>query len=476
MAITLEQKKAKLAAKKINQGIGENKVLGGNALNRGYNNGIVEGGLAYDGGMGSGTVQGGSATNNNINEDTVAGGGAINRGVNNGDIGGGNGINDGINKNTLLGGTADNNFGSINETGSFIKGGDAIRELQRCVESYDGHLIQLKAMQDDYAKIKGKIEIEKIEGNTISVEEQEKLEQLLTEKSDETNKLNDNIKNNLNEIQKLTSQSTDKDEIVKTVTAELEKVINQKNELMANLSDVENKKENAFKRIEILKETINQKNKEVSEYQKKLEVHGVDKDELNKKISTLQTELKNKETELNNNQKLVARREKTISKLNTRILTVEVEYNQKQDQLKKQLNEVMNQISALAKEGKSKLSDSVTVTAGSKITASTVETTTTIHDDSSIAPVINGGSVQNTGTNTGLIKAGDSNNQSIVVNTEINIDKGHAADLVVNNLVESMSGMTSKAEGVITDIIGSVEKSTTGVAVFTQNSSTQVVC
>ncbi|MCW2258291.1 putative nucleic acid-binding Zn-ribbon protein [Providencia alcalifaciens] len=476
MAITLEQRKAELAAREKTQGIGENKVLGGNALNRGYNKGIIEGGIAYDGGMGNGNTQGGSATNNNINEDTVAGGAAFNRGVNNGDVGGGDGINDGINKNTLLGGMADNNFGSINQSGSFIKGGDAIRELQRCVESYDGHLIQLKAMQDDYAKIKGQIEIGQTQSNKISHAEQEKLENLLIEKNDEINKLNDNIKNNLNEIQKLTSQSTGKDEIVKAVTTELEEAIKQKNELIAHLADVENKKLNAFKRIETLKESIEQKNKEVSEYQKKLEEHGADKDDLNKKISTLQSELKNKETELNNNQKLVARREKTISKLNTRILTVEVEYNQKQDELKKQLEEVMNQISALAKEGKNKLSDSVTVTAGSKITASTVETTTTIDDESSTAPSINGGNVRNTGTNTGLIKAGDSNSHSIVVNTEINIDKGNTSDLVVSNLVESMSGMTSKAEGIITDVIGSVDKNTKGVVVFAQNSSNQVVC
>ncbi|EKT61869.1 hypothetical protein [Providencia burhodogranariea] len=483
MAMTLEEKKAELAAKTTTQGIGENKVLGGNAINRGHNRGVIEGGLAYDGGLGNGITQGGKAINNNLNEDTVAGGSVINHGANNGGIGGGDGINDGINKNTLLGGSVDNNLGSVNKSDSFIKGGDAIREIQRCVESYEGFQIQLKEMQEDYAKIKSQIEIGQIEGHEISHAEQQQLGKLLKEKNDEINRLNDNIKNNLNEIEKITTESLEKDTIVNVIKADLEKVINQKNELMTRLSEVEIKKENAFSRIEKLKETIEQKNKQLSDYQKKIEGDSVNKDELNKKISTLQSELKSKEADLVNNQNLIDRREKTISKLNSQILTIEVEYNQKQDELRLQLKEVMDQITTLAKEGKDKLSDSATATVGTTITATTVETITSIDDSqsstsaiSSNSSTVNGGNVQNTGTNSGLIKAGDSNSQSIIMNTEINIDKGHAADIVASNLVESMSGMVSKAEGVVSDVIGSVEKNTKSVVVFAQNNSTQVVC
>lgn len=459
MAMTIEERKAQLERKQTTQGLGENTTIGGDATNHGRNKGIIEGGLAHDGGLGNGRIKGGSSINNNHNEDIIEAGAAINHGKNNGDIGGGHSSNYGINKNTLKGGLANNEFGSVNTKYSYLKGGDAVRELQHCVETYDGNQKQLKAMKDDFAKIKESFSDMQADGSALSQSEKDRYETLLKEKNEEIKKLNEVISSDLEKIDNLVSQLSDKDQEIKSMAIKIKQAIEDKNKLEERLVDINKKIIKANDRIEALQSDIHNKESKIAELEQQLNDDCANKEELNKAIASLKKELNDTQDKLENNQSLISKREETISRLNIKITKMETEYSQKQQEFGKKLEVLLEQIASLANEGKEELSDSI-VTTSSKTTTVTISNTADPLGDikEQMAPAVTGGNAENLGINSGTIKAGDSNSQSMVMNNEININVDGKADTVVSTLRESISSMGSRIEGVANGIVNEVKQ------------------
>ncbi|MEY1580438.1 hypothetical protein AB7Z98_16420 [Providencia manganoxydans] len=203
MFMTLQERKAQLSNKQIEQGLGGNITIGGDATNKGHNKGIIEGGNAHDSGLGNGKIQGGKAINNNYNINIIEAGSAINRGENNGSVEGGDSTNNGINTKALEGGKSNNTLDSLNAKNSYIKAGNAIREIQKFVDVYDGHQKQLEKMKKNYEEIKKSFDEEQSDASSLSVENKEKHESILKEKNEEIRKLNETIKSDLQKIDSL---------------------------------------------------------------------------------------------------------------------------------------------------------------------------------------------------------------------------------------------------------------------------------
>lgn len=145
--------------------------------------------------------------------------------------------------------------------------------------------------------------------------------------------------------------------------------------------------------------------------------------------------------------------------MNIKITKMETEYSQKQQEFGKKLEVLLEQIASLANEGKEELSDSI-VTTSSKTTTVTISNTADPLGDikEQMAPAVTGGNAENLGINSGTIKAGDSNSQSMVMKNEININVDGKADMVVSTLRESISSMGSRIEGVANGIVNEVKQ------------------
>ncbi|EKT58361.1 hypothetical protein [Providencia sneebia] len=440
MAMTLEQRKQQLRAKKTTQGIGENEVIGGNANNYGYNNGVVEGGMAVDQGLGNGVINGGNAINNNINESIINAGSVINSGLNNSYVVGGNAKNDGVNKNNLLAGSASNDFGSINKEESFIQGGDAFRNIQQYVDTYSNTQNQLNQMQEDYVKIKAQLETGIVGDHTLSQSEKQELELLLKEKNDK--------------IVSLTNQSSKKDSLIRDITAQLEAANKQTEELKESLYEANGKKNYLSEKVADAQKEIHELNENIEKYKDIINNHENDKYELSKKVSDLEIELDKKKGELEKNHQLIEQNKETISKINAEIDAIKNEYAKTEDKLKKQLDETMEKVSTLEKEGKEKQLECAPTIKENPKKGSVTETIKANEKPSS--SIVNGGCVQNTGTNAGLIHAG--NSQSITMNNELNINNNYFSNVnMTNKLSESMNSFGCSKESVSCQVLGRVE-------------------
>ncbi|MDV5225428.1 hypothetical protein RZ760_005635 [Providencia rettgeri] len=452
MSMTLQERKAQLSNKQVEQGLGGNITIGGDATNNGHNKGIIEGGEAHDSGLGNGGIKGGEAINNNHNIDTIEAGSAINRGENNGSVEGGDSTNSGINNNALLGGKAHNAFGSLNAKNSYIKAGNAIRELQNCVDVYDGHQKQLAEMKKKYEEIKQSFEEEQSDASSLSIENKEQYEVVLKEKNEEIKKLNEIIKSDLQKIDSLVTDLSEKDSDIQRMSLQLESVIVEKNKLELKVNDVNLKLDKATKRIEELKTNINNKQDKITEIELQLADETCDRESLNKEIQSLQEELDVAKNKLQANYDLISRREARITELSVKITKMETQYSLKSQEVSQKLNELLEQIAVLANEGKNELPEISADVTSSKQTELAVSLT-----EVEPAKVV-GGNAGNSGINAGTIKAGDSNSQSVVVNTEINVHADGVENSVVSKISESMSSLISKTEGVVQEGIESVSR------------------
>ncbi|WP_323086445.1 hypothetical protein, partial [Providencia alcalifaciens] len=488
---------------KNTKGIGENSVNGGSADNLGKNSGVMKSGDAIDSGKGGGSVDGGYTLNEHTNNHIMQGGMARNKGVNNGGIEGGNSANSGLNNNELNGGSATNESTSLNNENSFIKGGNAIRELQDGIEKYQGMQKQLalvdeevnkkndqlsklqkqqKALGDQsYQSDETKQHLKKIEEDITSL----KVE--MGQTHEEVKKLNANMNAQHDEIVKLKTQSDDGQEQVKQLR---EKMNTDKEELQTRFANQEARNKKQTVAIDKLNTKIDDKQKEMDALKLKLESEGNAQVDTNPEMQRLgedfrqlqatlsaksdgqsksQTRMDNLEARirvLEKNEKTADLELKEISLKQQEMTEKFAHYEQTVIQDKKRLDEVsqvLNGIGKLTSQGKDVLAESSNTTTTMHTTSSYSRETKTSEGRSSA------GYAHNSGENSGFIRGGDSVNNSYETNTnnEINIHKetninndvnlNINVDQTASKISESASALAQNVESTALDVGNSVK-------------------
>ncbi|UBX48015.1 hypothetical protein LDO51_12675 [Providencia alcalifaciens] len=511
-----------LSLQKNTQGIGENSVNGGRANNRGENSGVMKSGDATDSGKGGGSVTGGNTLNLHTNNHIMNGGAARNDGDNNGEIEGGHSTNLGLNNNELNGGSATNELGSVNHKNSFIKGGNAVRELQSGIEKYQGMQKQLMEANkeiirknNELLKLQKEIESQKIELQKQqqvlaeqaleSKDAQEKLheaQQRLVQNEKEKQSLNDELvkakgdvsqlrsdmKAQRGEIDKLKAQVDAGKQEVQELEVKLEQTSGDKEKLEERLKIQQDRNKKQEVKITEIQCKIDGKQKEITALNDKLADEGKNQAGLNAKIQRLENDIDNLKGILNKKVEKESKCSTKVSQLQDKIDVLEMEkkelgsllqselesytklaeeYRLYQLSVKtdmatfKQLKPMLTKIGDLANQGEEILKDP---SKASKVTfEATVSSSKT---ERSVGSTL-GGSAQNLGTNLGTINGGNSTSSTHINGVAVD---GSAAEIAVDKLIEKMSSLVETTEAVIKDTGESVKggAGTAGVFVLTQ--------
>ncbi|GAB1439127.1 hypothetical protein MASR2M36_18910 [Providencia sp.] len=496
MRMTMEEKIKQLENQINKKGIGENSVSGGKANNKGVNNGVMKSGDAVDSGKGGGSVTGGNTLNVHTNNHIMTGGKAHNDGVNNGVIEGGGSTNFSLNNNQLSGGTATNELGSINHENSFIKGGNAIRELQEGISRYQGMQKQLIdanseiiRKNNELAALQVTIEQQKQElkkqqkmftdQSQISKDVQDKLHAVeaqkdklttdLIESKKEINQLRSDMAAQKEEIEKIRVQvEVGKKEIdnleTKLIKKEADKlkleerlqIALEKNKKQEEKNlDIQNKIESKTKSLKMLNDKMEESNKLNQGMNAKVQRLNIELANLKEKIviaEKKENESLNRISKLNDKITLLDTEKKHISEmLDTQkqsYETLSTEYQNYQQSVKadmdmlQQLKPMLNQIGDLAVRGEQLLSDPEIVTS----TLSVNSQATTVSKSELPTGSISAGFAQNKGDNSGTIRGGDSISNSVVVNG-FGIE-GEEIESAVDSLVSSMSEFKQSVESI----------------------------
>lgn len=509
MGISMEERMHQLSLQKNTKGIGENSVNGGRADNRGENSGVMKSGDAVDSGNGNGSVNGGSTLNMNINKHNMRGGIARNDGLNNGEVVGGNSTNHGLNNNALNGGSATNEFGSVNHENSHIKGGNAIRELQRGLDEYNGMQKQLAMIDEEVIKKNNQLsELQKqqkalgdqadqsdetkqrfmqIEGDMKSLKDEVKQTQA------EVKKLNVGMDAQRVEIAELKTQFDKNQEQVKKLGSDIEKTNADKEKLKARLEiqEARNKKQAAD--IAEINTKIEGKKKEIDALKSKLESEGKVQTDTNPKILRLERDVRKLEIDLDSKSGNESKSKARMDNLEARIRVLEVNektadlelkdiklkhqeltekfayYEQTIDQdIEKlgELEQVFKQIGELKSQGEGVLAGSSKTTTMNRTTVSYSRETKTPSGH------VSAGFAQNLGDNSGSMRGGDSisNSYETNINNEMNLNNEVTfkidADQTANKIAEGASAFTQTIEEVVLDAGSSVKGAVDTVSVL----------
>lgn len=518
MGISMEERMQQLSLQKNTQGIGENSVNGGRADNRGENSGVMKSGDATDSGKGGGSVTGGNTLNLHTNNHIMGGGAARNDGDNNGEIEGGHSTNLGLNNNELNGGSATNELGSVNHENSFIKGGNAIRELQSGIEKYQGMQKQLAdankeiiRKNNELLKLQKDIESQSAELQKQqqalaeqahqSKETQDKLDaaqQLLVQNEKEKQSLHNELLKAKGDVRQLRSDMTAQRSEIEKLKALVDAGKQEVQELEVKLVQANGDKEKLEERliaqqkrnkkqeekiIEI-QGKIDGKQKEIAALNDKLADEGKNTSGLNTKIQRLENDVKNLKGVLSNKVEKESESSSKVTQLEEKIATLEIEKEELDSLLQrelqsyaklledyrlyklsvktdmatfKQLKSTFSKIGDLANQGEEILNEPSQTT--------TVTLTTATHSSETETPLgsVSAGFAQNSGDNSGTIRGGDSISNSIVVNGMV-IDDEQAA----NKLAEGMNSLAQTVESIVNDAGNSAKGSIGTVGAFVQ--------
>lgn len=518
MRISMEERKKQLQQRKNTQGIGENSVNGGRADNRGENSGVMKSGDATDSGKGGGSVTGGNTLNLHTNNHIMGGGAARNDGDNNGEIEGGHSTNFGLNNNELNGGSATNELGSVNHENSFIKGGNAIRELQSGIEKYQGMQKQLAdANNEIISKNKEMLKLQKeIEAQKIELQQQQQMlaeqaleskealdklnaaQQLLAQNEEEKKLLNEELvqakgdvrqlrsdmKVQRGEIEKLKAQVDSGKQEIQELEVKLVQANGNKEKLEERLKVQQDRNQKQEEKITEIQGKIEGKQKEIAALNDKLADEGKSNAGLNAKIQRLENDIDNLKSILNKKVEKESECSAKVSQLKEKINVLDAEKKELDTMLQselqsytklaeeyriyklsvktdmetfKQLKPMLSKIGDLANQGE------VILNEPSKTT--TVALTATSHSRETETPVgnVSAGFAQNSGDNSGTIRGGDSISNSIVVNGMVIDD-----EQVANKLAEGMNSLAQTAESIAKDAGDSVKGTVGTVGVFVQ--------
>jgi chromosome segregation ATPase len=518
MGISMEERMQQLSLQKNTQGIGENSVNGGRADNRGENSGVMKSGDATDSGKGGGSVTGGNTLNLHTNNHIMGGGAARNDGDNNGEIEGGHSTNLGLNNNELNGGSATNELGSVNHKNSFIKGGNAVRELQSGIEKYQGMQKQLAdANKEIIRKNNELLNLQKeIESQKLELQKQQQAladqafqsedmqgkldvaQQLLAQSEKEKQSLNNELvkakgdvsqlrsdmKAQRGEIDKLKVQVDAGKQELQELEAKLDQANGDKEKLEERLKVQQDRNKKQEEKITEIQGKIDGKQKEVAALNDKLADEGKNQAGLNAKIQRLENDIDNLKGILNKKVEKESECSSKVSQLKEKISVLEMEKKELDSLLQrelqsytklaeeyrlyklsvktdmatfKQLKPMLTKIGDLANQGEEILNEPSQTT--------TVTLTTATYSSETETPLgsVSAGFAQNSGDNSGTIRGGDSISNSIVVNGMV-IDDEQAA----NKLAEGMSSLAQTAESIVNDAGNSVKGSIGSVGVFVQ--------
>ncbi|ATG18094.1 hypothetical protein CO695_17950 [Providencia alcalifaciens] len=496
MGISMDERMQQLFQQKNTKGIGENSVNGGQADNCGENTGVIKSGNATDSGKGGGSVNGGHTVNHHTNSHIIKGGDGNNEGLNNGGVEGGHSTNFGLNNNELNGGSALNRLGSTNSENSFIKGGNAIRELQSGIEKYQGMQKQLAdankeiirknnellQLQKDIESQKQELQQQQQEladQKRQSQEDQNKLkeanqrlinhEQEKAQLNNELSKAKQNVEQlhsdmqiQRGEIDRLKALVDQGKKEIQSLEAKLEQANGDKNKLEERLKTQQDRNKKQEEKITELQCKIDEKNKKLTELNEKLLRVNENNEGLNARITRLNNDLVYLTGILDEKVRKESECSSKVSNLKDKIDLLEVEKKQLADRLQhgrqsyseleetyrlyqlsvktdmetfKQLKPMLSEIGALATQGEEMLNDPTKSSSRVEFSLKSVEKTTTP------SPAISAGTALNSGTNSGSVRGGDSISNSVVVGGLAIED-----ELIGNKLAESMSDLAQTLE------------------------------
>ena len=496
MGISMDERMQQLFQQKNTKGIGENSVNGGQADNCGENTGVIKSGNATDSGKGGGSVNGGHTVNHHTNSHIIKGGDGNNEGLNNGGVEGGHSTNFGLNNNELNGGSALNRLGSTNSENSFIKGGNAIRELQSGIEKYQGMQKQLAdankeiiRKNNELLQLQKNIESQKQElqqqqqeladQKRQSQEDQNKLKEAnqrlinheqdkaqlnneLSKAKQDVEQLHSDMQVQCGEIEKLKALVDAEKQEVKELEVKLEQARGDKEKLEERLKIQQERNKKQEEKIIEIQGKIDGKKKEIAVLNDKLINEGKNTAGLNTKIQRLENDIDNLKNILNKKVKKESECSTKVSEMKEKIEVLETEKKELSSQLQnelqsyakleeeyriyklsvktdretfKQLKPMLSEIGALATQGEVMLNDPTKSSSRVEFSLKSVEKTTTP------SPAISAGTAFNSGTNSGSVRGGDSISNSVVVGGLAIED-----ELIGNKLAESMSDLVQTLE------------------------------
>lgn len=525
MGISMEERMKQLSLQKNTQGIGENSVNGGRAENRGENSGVMKSGDATDSGKGGGSVTGGYTLNLHTNNHIMGGGAARNDGDNNGEIEGGHSTNLGLNNNELNGGSATNELGSVNHKNSFIKGGNAVRELQSGIEKYQGMQKQLADANKEIIRKNNELlklqkdiksqrtELQKqqqalTEQTNQSKETQDKLDaahQLLAQNEKEkqslhnellkakrdVSQLRSDMKAQRGEIDKLKVQVDAGKQELQDLEAKLDQANGDKEKLEERLKLQQDRNKKQEEKITEIQGKIDGKQKEVAALNNKLADEGKNQAGLNAKVQRLENNIDNLKGILSHKVEKESESSSKVTQLKEKIDALEMEKKELDSQLQrelhsyaklledyslykqsvktdmdtfKQLKPMLSKIGDLANQGENILN------AQPQVSIVTVEKTESSRKTERSAGGTLGGSAQNSGTNLGIINGGNSTSSTQINGVAVD---GSAVEVAADKLIETMSSLAETIETVIKDPGESVKGMVGTAGVFVQTKTTQ---
>ncbi|WP_265498250.1 coiled-coil domain-containing protein, partial [Providencia rustigianii] len=521
MRISMEDRMQQLQNQPNTKGIGENSVQGGRADNRGENSGVMKSGDAIDSGKGGGTVIGGNTLNLHTNNHVMQGGIARNDGINEGGIEGGHSTNFGLNNNELNGGAANNELGSTNHENSFIKGGNAVRELQSGIEKYQGMQKQLsEANQEIIRKNKELLALQdRIQLQQAELKEQQQLladqsqhsqetqrrlneaQQLLATNEQEKQQLHSDLAKTKDHVTQLRSdmkeQRTEIEALKKVVDEgkqeigdlefKLEQANGDKSKLEERLKNQQERNKKYEEKISQIECKIDAKTKEIASLNSKLQDEDKNRQGLNEKINRLNNDISNLKSILDKKVTKETECSQRVSYLQDKLGKLEAEKQGLADLLQRELESyrdlerqyrefklsvktdretfrelrpMLDQINRLATEGKDILNQP-------EKSATTITLSASVSsldaNESPMTDKISAGYAQNHGDNSGTIRGGDSVSNSIVVNGLV-IENEQVAD----KLAESMSSLAQSAEMIAKEASDSIQLTAGTVGVFVQ--------
>ena len=218
-------------------GLGRGAVIGGETQNKGLNTHHMKSGDVINTGMNQGVLQGGATINEHTNNYGMYSGSVINDGVNESEMEGGKSHNKGQNNNNLIGSNLHNTASGNNHKDAFMKGKDAVRNLQKGITPYKR--AQGIIEQQEIINIENRIEGLKNEANGL--EKNLELRQDKLRKNNENTILDtqnlDVVKRNLNNINRELSDVTSQLNEKKSEIIKLNKDIKDKEQKIKSLTD-----------------------------------------------------------------------------------------------------------------------------------------------------------------------------------------------------------------------------------------------
>ncbi len=472
--------------------IGGSIVKSGDVINEGDNQGILEGSLAQDNGSGRGSVIGGETWNKGLNTHHMKSGDVINTGMNQGKLQGGDTINEhtnnfgmysgsinndgnnesemesgkshnkGLNNNELIGSSLYNS--GNNHKDAFIKGKDAVRNLQEEITNYikPSEIIA----QEEIKKIQHKLDT--LDENIKNQKKELELKQNQFKKNNENAILDaknlDDVKRNLSnvsqelsntesqlnqkkeEIDNLTKNIDDKNLQIKNLSNLLDKQKSEVTQCESNLKVAKSEARKNKEELDNCKENENRLRRELQELQQlpliPAQICTDPEDRLKKELSNITDKTKIAETlfEKTRTERNHCKREKDIAQ-------------EKKEKIKRSLDE-LKKTRFETKEELAKAQNSLRDISTSEVEqafanklnfkppANEALDAIGINHKSESDPLtdfVHGGGLNNSGINNGTVKGGD----TIHINSKMNVVNSVSIPLISQETVEQISSSSN---------------------------------